>query len=639
MRIYALLLALWIGLLFGAARMIPGFFAAGSMGATGPTPPSSWIMSGLANTYWTKPVALEHAGDLYVGGVTRSGQIKVGSVVGGTVSDFTLATHEADDHSAPSITRMANGKLLAVYTRHNADTTIRYRISTNADDPTAWDTEATLAASGGTVSYSQCWVDSTDRVHLFFRVGNETWGHRYSDNEGSTWSAQKNFLTLTGDQIYIVTVPAPGDPDTLRMAMVGHPTISTDHDVYYAEIDLTTGDIASPGGASQVNLYDASAAALPSDFEVAFDAATESNTNLRLFDIGGGANPQIAFATFTTTANAQYRESRRVSGTWTVSGNIAAAGPPVENPVGNNYYFAGMALTDDNDVLYLAREKTDGDWPLERYAYSAGWALDATTLVGDWRFWKDSFRPMVPYNASDFPVTTMRGEYTDYAGTVTTTDFNTDVVIDPTQEPTFSETVLYEESFAGLTPTSAVSGWSVLAKSSGITNEAFTAVNTSTYYGGVTGQAQHSGGDAVLWGVTGSSAQDIVMRADMRPSGNFLSGFVCRWVNSNNRLELQVDRSTGTKTLKIIERIAGTFSETSVTFTDTELTGNNAVTLYFSVVGTEAIGRMYQNGVQLAEVTRTLSATPAAGSFGFKIGLSGTAQKTLALRRFLVVEG
>jgi hypothetical protein len=608
-------------LLLGALLVIPGIFAVRQ--GSGIVTPASWTASDNIYTWWVRPLAAVYGGELYYGGVSRAGAQKVNKVASdGSLSSFTLATHEADDHDAPSVIRVPNGKILAMYTRHNLDSTIRYRISSSANDISAFAAEATLTGSSF-VSYTQTWVDSADRIHLLYRVGNDSWAHRYSDNNASTWSSEKIILDSGSDQIYIGSTLYGGS--TIRVAIAGNPISAVDKNLYYAEIDTITGDMASPGGASQVNLYDGSAAAAPSDFEVAFTPAS----NVRLLDIGSASDPQILFTTFSTTLNAEYREARRTGGSWAAT-TVVDAGSPIENPVGGNYYFAGMAATSDVNSIYVIREDaTTRNWPMERYTYSGSWSVAETVLTGDWRLYAENYRPIVPYNANaSFPVISLRGEYQVYVD-----EFATDIVLDPSGEPTYSATVLHSNAFTG-TPGGAISGWTMLAKSAGVTGETITYQNTADYFGGKYGQLFHTGGLAVLWGVTGSSAQNVELRVDGRINKtNGAIGLIARWVDANNRIVCFVNYFTGN--LEIIERVAGVSATTSTAFTG--VTNTDGAELRLVVNGTSATAYLYRNGVQLATVNRTLTAAPAAGIYGLasSVAASGT-NVTTQLQRFLV---
>lgn len=308
--------------------------------------------------------------------------------------------------------------------------------------------------------------------------------------------------------------------------------------------------------------------------------------------------------------------------------------------MGANYYFAGMAATSDPDSMYLVRrDATTANWVLERYAYDDPyWVLAQSVHDEDWRTYKEIFRPMVPVDArAEIPVTTLRGEYASYGTTANHTQFETDVAFDFSQVPGFSGTVLYEQSFAGVSPSASVPDWEVLTKSSGVTNETFTAQADGAYFGGTYGRFRHQAQAATLWGIENLLAEDTLMRADLRIAIGSVGayGLISRWLNSDNRIEFDVDFTVSA--VKIKERVGGTTSESSTTFPT--LSAGTGVTLEFLVQGTTARGRIYRNGIILAEVTRSLTGPVASGQVGIKAsGNPAQAVTEVHAQRVLVIE-
>lgn len=618
-----------------SALMQHGLLMAAGGSAPAPWAPGDWRLPGVAHTWWIRPVSARYGPAYYIGGITPAGEIKVFKVAPTGVASFTLHSGaRGDDHNAPSITQLPDGRLLAFYTRHGLDSQLRYRISTSPDDISAWGAEQSIATAGG-VTYSQAWVDSTGRVHVFHRITTLTWAHRYSDNNAATWSAGKTFIS-TGNRPYIATVPAPDSPDTLRLAVAGHPIDSPDHNIYYGEINLISGDIRAPGGPSLVNLYDATPAIAPAALEVAYTAPANS----RMLDIGSGTSPQILLASFSGVSDAQYREARRVSETWEISAPIADAGPPIENPVGANYYFAGMAATADQDEIYTCRrDALTANWVIEKWTRDgSGWTLSGTVHNEDWRTYSEVFRPMAPANAGvNIPLTFLRGEYSGYGNAINHLEHFTDIVFDPAQVPAFSGTVLYQQSFAGLAASAPVPGWEVLVKSGTVTDETFTAEDEVKYYGGTYGQMYHRNGLATLWGVAASSALNTRMRADMRfvQGSAGVVGLVNRWVDSNNRIEIELSYAHGL--FRVVERVAGVSHTTSVPL-PSSLTPGDSFTIESEAVGSSITGRLYQNGVMVAEVTASLVGPQVAGKFGLKVSSHTEVSTTVAeTQRVLVV--
>lgn len=124
-------------------------------------------------TWFTRPEAVYYNGATYVGWVNSDGDCGITQYVHATqaITSFTLsAALEVDDHNNTSILFLADGRLMACYGQHN-DGTLRYRISTSAEDVSAWGSELTANSGQGPYSYPnplRFSVDST-RVWWFSR--------------------------------------------------------------------------------------------------------------------------------------------------------------------------------------------------------------------------------------------------------------------------------------------------------------------------------------------------------------------------------------------------------------------------------------------------------------------------------------
>lgn len=104
------------------------------------------------------------------------GDIEVTSFDLAARASTTFKLHEelqGDDHDAPSLLRLADGRFLAMYTRHGSDRLMRWRVSSAAGDATAWEPEETLRDAGARkgVTYSNTFVlpAENDRVYNLYR--------------------------------------------------------------------------------------------------------------------------------------------------------------------------------------------------------------------------------------------------------------------------------------------------------------------------------------------------------------------------------------------------------------------------------------------------------------------------------------
>lgn len=168
--------------------------------------PLALALAGCGDVEWINPVPDFVAGDLVVlkrnGGwcwfqdpraVVDRGRILVGTVAGATAfeskrgdievtafdpasgASTTFKLHEeleGDDHDAPSLLVLPDGRYLAMYTRHARDHLMRWRVSTGPGDLDVWAPEQLLKVDDpDTVTYTNTFTLSAEanRVYNFFR--------------------------------------------------------------------------------------------------------------------------------------------------------------------------------------------------------------------------------------------------------------------------------------------------------------------------------------------------------------------------------------------------------------------------------------------------------------------------------------
>ena len=93
------------------------------------------------------------------GGASRNGNIEVVThdiATGVTSTPFVLhANLEADDHDLPAFLVRPDDRILAVYSKHGRDKNVRYRITTNPGDTSAWGSELIYYHEPYNVTYSR----------------------------------------------------------------------------------------------------------------------------------------------------------------------------------------------------------------------------------------------------------------------------------------------------------------------------------------------------------------------------------------------------------------------------------------------------------------------------------------------------
>lgn len=146
----------------------------------------------------------------------------------GIITKFQLGTvTEKDDHNEPSILiRASDSKLIAVYTEHSGST-IRWRISTNALDVSAWGSENTVDPNAAnSFTYPSIFQVTGGDIYIFFRdadVSTSRWSYIKSTNNGTSFSGYTTYSAFTYNNaaqdptnaniIQFVASEHPGDGD------------------------------------------------------------------------------------------------------------------------------------------------------------------------------------------------------------------------------------------------------------------------------------------------------------------------------------------------------------------------------------------------------------------------------------------
>ncbi len=125
---------------------------------------------------------------------------------------------ECDDHAAPALLALADGRLLATYQSHGRDTLMRWRRTLHPGDISAWSEEATLSV-GAPVSYSNPFRLGAEggRVHEFAHAGRRLYaGEDDYTGLGALDPQQPNQVFISTDAHPVTGVPLVSAADGLR---------------------------------------------------------------------------------------------------------------------------------------------------------------------------------------------------------------------------------------------------------------------------------------------------------------------------------------------------------------------------------------------------------------------------------------
>jgi len=359
--------------------------------------------------WFQDPRAIRYVGTYdktYWGYVNKSGDIKIGSYDHDSQKTVFYTLHsnlQVDDHAAPAILVRNDGKLLVVYVSHNGDT-IYYRISSNAEDISAWGAEQTINSTN--VSYISLVQLSgeSNKIYLFYR-GDELkeWSYRTSIDGGANWSSSQLLLAETENAQYLKIIS--NGNDKIYFAHSGHPYYETTsiYFFYYYNNALYKADGTKicdvPSG-------------LPidrSDMELVYDAS--ENYKAWIWDIAldNGA-PVIAFVHFVSTTDHRYDYAKWNGSSWDI-GEITAAGTYLYSD--EPYYSGGISIDKESPTTVYLSKEVSSQWEVQKWAYSGGSWSKSEDITSNSS--KKNIRPVVIRNHhADLPIFWMWGDYPSY---------------------------------------------------------------------------------------------------------------------------------------------------------------------------------------------------------------------------------
>ncbi|HOO56975.1 MAG TPA: BNR-4 repeat-containing protein [bacterium] len=124
----------------------------------------------------------------------RKGNIEVSSFSPGDGEVERFVLHEGlelDDHDVPAFLELPDGRLLAVYSKHNIDRAIRYRVTERPGDISAWSAEKVFDRGifSHAVTYSNLFrlEGENGRIYDFYRGDDFDPNVLISDDNGKKW--------------------------------------------------------------------------------------------------------------------------------------------------------------------------------------------------------------------------------------------------------------------------------------------------------------------------------------------------------------------------------------------------------------------------------------------------------------------
>ena len=163
--------------------------------------------------YWTASNGDKYTIFAYVKGKSEGGTGTAATCIGrlnhqtNAIDEFVLnPALVLDDHNHSGLWIRPDGRIVAMYADHNADSLLRWRVSTNAIDGdfSQWAAESTFAASGLVTYANPVYLSDSGRLYCFFRLAWASWAYVVSTDQGVTFGGQVTYMSKSSVQMYEV---------------------------------------------------------------------------------------------------------------------------------------------------------------------------------------------------------------------------------------------------------------------------------------------------------------------------------------------------------------------------------------------------------------------------------------------------
>lgn len=362
--------------------------------------------------WFSDPRAIVVDNQLFTGWVKTNGTIEAArfDTYNGDIQTSEIHYRlEKDDHNNPAFVLAANGKILAMYTRHSQKDLF---ISILEDHSSEFDFEGAQMIHPisqaeldkfprETVTYANPFrlKAEDDRIYCFGRWTGYKPNMMWSDDHGESWTKSKVFITnypFDNNNRPYVKYYSDGVSKIHIVFTDGHPRVEPTNSVYYAYYE--NGRFHKADGTVICTLNDAPFE--PKDASIIYQA-TESEGRAWIADIGqdDNSNPVVLYTKSPNENDHKYWYARFVDGGWINYEICKSGGWFPQTPQGEEereqHYFGGLTVHPDNaNLIYLSREINEV-FEIERWETTdlgKSWTSTAVTSNSE----NDNVRPYIP---------------------------------------------------------------------------------------------------------------------------------------------------------------------------------------------------------------------------------------------------
>lgn len=368
-------------------------------------------------TWFTDPRAVYYNGSTYIGWVDSVGTVGITKYrhFNGAVEEFNLSSvgFNQNDHANAAVHILPNGKIMAIYGEHNDASGMRYRISTNPEDISAWSSEVILAVSTPYTYSNPHYLSQTGKTYCHYRSGQGGAGTNPMNVrafDGAAWDTERTWLAQTDERPYVKSVNNGVDRIDFLITDKHPDRGSTSVYHFYMQLDGSGTEKFYTSNGTEI-----AGTPTPADATLIYDGTTVSGW---VWDIAYGADghPRVLFTRFPSITDHRYMYSRWNGSAWTAPVEIAPAGTYLYEV--EAYYSGGLCFDSaDADVVYLSSSSRE----IQEWSTADGgatWSKQRDVTLGSSDI---NCRPFSPKNHRGMAVCWWRGAYNTF------TDYDTEI--------------------------------------------------------------------------------------------------------------------------------------------------------------------------------------------------------------------
>lgn len=308
--------------------------------------------------------AVQHNGVVYIGWVNSSGysgvssyNLDTGTAVHTPLSSFA----EVDAHNTTSVEVLPDGRILAMYMRHNDAAGPSWRISTNPEDVSSFGAEQVMGDIVDATTYPNLiYLSAPGRMYYHSRYGWEKTLWRYTSNSGTSWSVKDVLVQgTTGQRPYVLSISNNIDRIDFFVSE-GNP----------AEWSVSTRHFYAKWTGSQMEYHTSSGSSLVLPIHPSYATQVKASASLGTFEMsatyGSDGHPRVLMVEFVSASLSQYWFSRWNGSVWTTP---VMVGLPHPTMTGQSLNPPGACFDANNpDVIYMSVPGTnDGAFGIKEY--------------------------------------------------------------------------------------------------------------------------------------------------------------------------------------------------------------------------------------------------------------------------------